>query len=321
VASAHGLLNAPLDGSPASHNTSFQQHIDLLDHGIFMLSGAGSKRSSPDDLESAANLIEARSAFNAAARAVMQEWGPDELKPTLKALGPHVNLSRMQQDSGYPALHAALAKHVMPYKYPRLVDAVKDICGGKHQRTAETHAAAVSRLIKRLGGQPAVTEALPQCIGSSSACSSQLTTSATVSMHSGGTSREGSAAAAACSLVMLSDQLLQQTPRVTAIMGITGRSDKPVALRLALPTFGLMPPDATPSPPLSPPAFDTLDLDALDLGDLMDDLDSDLGTALEGLSDSELMGWFDSLSEPNLVTGQRKRACVMSVSERASSGV
>lgn len=104
----------------------------------------------------------ARSAFNAAVRALVQEWGSDDLSYALIALGPHVNLRRME-GSGRLALHAALAKHVMPDRYRRLVDAVADICDGKHLRTAETHSAAVSKLIKQLGGQQAIADAISQC--------------------------------------------------------------------------------------------------------------------------------------------------------------
>ena len=115
---------------------------------------------------------------------------------------------------------------------------------------------------------------------------------------------------------MLGDRLQQQEPCVSAVVGITGRADQPVVLRLGLPTLGLMPPDAAPSPPLSPPSYDTLDLlDALDLGDMMDELDSN--PVHHGWCDSELMECLDSLSGSDFITGQHKRACVMSVRERA----
>lgn len=270
---------------------------------IFMITGAGSKRPAPDELKSAADLTVVRSTFNTAVKALVQKWSPADLKSALTALGPHVNLRRME-GSGCLALHAALAKHVMPDRYPRLVDAVEEICGGKHQRTAETHSAAVSRLIKQLGGHQAITDAISQCSEvSSGASSSQSVTLAPVRIDRDDSHVPvvGSAAAAACSLVMLGDQPLQQVHHVSVVVGTTGREDRPVAVRLGLPTTGLLPAGVAISPPLSPPGLDTLDLD-----DLMCNLGDDLTPVAHDWCNSDLMGWLNGLTESG--TGHHKRA-------------
>ena len=90
------------------------------------------------------DLLLARAAFEAAVHAlVYKHTAPDfgtarhallDLNVALRELSPHVNLTRLQC-TGRLALHAALARHVLPGKYPRLVVAVADICSGKHQRT------------------------------------------------------------------------------------------------------------------------------------------------------------------------------------------
>ena len=266
---------------------------------------AGSKRPAPDNLTGDADLAMARSAFNTAVRALVQVCSPDDLNNALTALGPHVNLRRIE-GSGRLALHAALAKHVMPDRYPRLIDAVTDVCAGKHLRTAETHSAALSRLVKQLGGQQAITDALSQyAAGSDTASSSQPVTSAAMDVDSGGACAlaAGSSAAAACSLVMLSDQLSEEVPHVSAVIGTTGQQDWPVALRLGLPAAGLLTADGVVSPPLSPPGLDTLELD-----DLVDELDNGIGLRAgqdEWCSSAWAM-WIDSFTES--AAGDRKRA-------------
>ena len=270
-----------------------------------MLTGAGSKRSASDDLQSEINLSAARDAFSTVARALVQELGPDVLNPALTALGPHIGLRRME-DSGRLALHAALAKHVMPDKYPRLKDAVTAICGGKHLRTAETRSAAVSQLIQQLGGQQAITDALSRyAAGSDTASSSRPVTSAPMDIDSGVTcsSAAGSSAEAACSLVMLSDRASPQVAHVSAVIGTTGRQDQPVVLRLGLPTAGLLTACHVLSPPLSPPGLDTLELD-----DLIDELANEVGlrAGQDEWCSSALAMWIGSFTES--AAGDHKRA-------------
>ena len=65
----------------------------------------------------AADLAVARSVFNTAVRALVQRYGPDDLNSALMALGPYVNLRRIE-GSGRLALHAALAKHIIKIKTP-----------------------------------------------------------------------------------------------------------------------------------------------------------------------------------------------------------
>ena len=126
-----------------------------------------------------------RAAFASAVHALVDKHSaPDygtarlallDLSVALRALGPHVHRTRLQW-TGQLALHAALARCVLPGKYPRLVDAVADICDGRHQRMVATHSDSLSRLIVRLGGAPAIARALERCPAMSRPLAKSITT-------------------------------------------------------------------------------------------------------------------------------------------------
>ena len=87
---------------------------------------------------------------------------------TQLCLGSHVGLSQPQHAERLPlherlALHAALARRVLPAKYPTLMDAMADICGGNHKHAVIACSDALSRLIVQLGGAHALRHALDQC--------------------------------------------------------------------------------------------------------------------------------------------------------------
>ena len=281
-----GLVSCP--GSP-----TFEQQIDQLGSGLFMITGAGSKRSAPHEVAPSEDLASSRQALHAAVEALVCDHSADELTTALTALGPHVNIRRMEAN-GCTALHAALARHAFPQRYPRLADAVNYICKGKHLRTAETHAAQLVRLVRRLGGPQVMADIVAECSAAASTPPEASFESAAVGLSF---AEIGGSSSAVQGLMLLRNS---QTggddnitpPCVTAIVGATGNADKPVVLRLGLPVMGLLALPGPVSPPLSPPASHGLSCEAggltrmecnsteLPLSLLADELCSELGPRL-----------------------------------------